>query len=185
MIDLMDNEGKLKELNTHADDYASQYLSARHTYYVLKIESNSPISFESTADVLCLVDQTLGEKRYIPSFNLEQIDQKLMTIFTSKDRFRRVLNTSLLFRFVERLEQIETRRGKTESQRGRSISVQCRSSQSQACVQSKITVLFSIRRMSDEFSEIFVYRTDHFERDRRKPWKIDSLSAIEWEYRAK
>jgi hypothetical protein len=39
MLDLMDNEGKLKELNTHPDEYASQYVTARHTYYVLKIES--------------------------------------------------------------------------------------------------------------------------------------------------
>ncbi len=37
-IDLMDNEGKLKDLNTHSDEYASQYLTARNTYYVLKVE---------------------------------------------------------------------------------------------------------------------------------------------------
>jgi hypothetical protein len=35
----MDNEGKLKELDTHFDEYASQYLTARNTYYVLKVES--------------------------------------------------------------------------------------------------------------------------------------------------
>jgi hypothetical protein len=34
----MDNEGKLKELNIHIDDYATQFLTARSTYYVLKIE---------------------------------------------------------------------------------------------------------------------------------------------------
>ena len=39
LLDLMDHEGKLKELNAHSDEYASQYLSARHTYYALKIES--------------------------------------------------------------------------------------------------------------------------------------------------
>jgi len=37
-IDLMDNEGKIKELNTHFDDYATQFLTARSTYYVLKVE---------------------------------------------------------------------------------------------------------------------------------------------------
>lgn len=83
MIDLMDNEGKLKELNTHADDYASQYLSARHSYYVLKIESKSTISFISDVLSFSPVDSA-GEKRYIPSFNTEQIDQKLMNIFTGK-----------------------------------------------------------------------------------------------------
>lgn len=35
----MDNEGKLKELNMHDDEYASTYLTARNTYYVFKIES--------------------------------------------------------------------------------------------------------------------------------------------------
>lgn len=35
----MDTEGKLKELNTHGEEYASQYLTGRSTYYVLKIES--------------------------------------------------------------------------------------------------------------------------------------------------
>jgi hypothetical protein len=35
----MDNEGKLKDLNTHYDEYASQYLAPRNTYYVLKVES--------------------------------------------------------------------------------------------------------------------------------------------------
>jgi hypothetical protein len=39
IIDLMDNEGKVKELNAHFDDYASQFLTARSTYYVLKVES--------------------------------------------------------------------------------------------------------------------------------------------------
>lgn len=40
-IDLMDNEGKLKELNMHEEEYASNYLTARNTYYVFKIESKS------------------------------------------------------------------------------------------------------------------------------------------------
>ncbi|CAF0730763.1 unnamed protein product [Rotaria sordida] len=66
-IDLMDNEGKVKELNTHFDDYATQFLTARSTYYVLKVE----------------VDSQTGEKRYTPSFNLDQIDQKLGTILTN------------------------------------------------------------------------------------------------------
>ncbi len=35
----MDNEGKVKELNTHFDDYATQFLTARSTYYVLKVDS--------------------------------------------------------------------------------------------------------------------------------------------------
>lgn len=35
----MDNEGKVKELSTHFDDYATQFLTARSTYYVLKVES--------------------------------------------------------------------------------------------------------------------------------------------------
>ena len=34
----MDNEGKIKELSTHFNDYATQFLTARSTYYVLKIE---------------------------------------------------------------------------------------------------------------------------------------------------
>lgn len=34
----MDNEGKLIELSEHADDYASQFLTARSTYYILKVE---------------------------------------------------------------------------------------------------------------------------------------------------
>jgi hypothetical protein len=38
-LDLMDNEGKLKELSMHFDDYATQFLTARSTYYVLKVES--------------------------------------------------------------------------------------------------------------------------------------------------
>jgi hypothetical protein len=38
MIDLMDHEGKIKELSTHFDDYATQFLTARSTYYVLKVE---------------------------------------------------------------------------------------------------------------------------------------------------
>lgn len=42
-IDLIDNEGKLKELNIHYDDYATQYLTARNTYYVLKVGSNENI----------------------------------------------------------------------------------------------------------------------------------------------
>ncbi|CAF2507166.1 unnamed protein product [Rotaria sp. Silwood2] len=66
-IDLMDNEGKIKELNLHFDDYATQFLTARSTYYVLKVEADS---------------QT-GEKRYTPSFNLDQVDQKLGTILTN------------------------------------------------------------------------------------------------------
>jgi len=37
-IDLMDNEGKIKDLNTHFDDYATQFLTARSTYYILKVE---------------------------------------------------------------------------------------------------------------------------------------------------
>lgn len=46
MIDLMDNEGKLKEMNAHPDEYASHYLNPRNTYYVLKIESKAKISKE-------------------------------------------------------------------------------------------------------------------------------------------
>jgi hypothetical protein len=34
----MDNEGKLKELSIHFDEYATQFLTARSSYYVLKIE---------------------------------------------------------------------------------------------------------------------------------------------------
>lgn len=66
MIDLMDNEGKLKEMNAHPDEYASHYLNPRNTYYVLKIE---------------ITDATLNEKRYTANFNLEQIDQKLASTF--------------------------------------------------------------------------------------------------------
>ncbi|CAF0971073.1 unnamed protein product [Rotaria sp. Silwood1] len=67
VIDLMDNEGKLKELHAHGDEYASQYLTGRSTYYVLKVEN----------------DIAAGEKRYIPNFNLDQIDQKIYTILTT------------------------------------------------------------------------------------------------------
>ncbi|CAF2541380.1 unnamed protein product [Rotaria sp. Silwood2] len=67
IIDLMDNEGKLKELHTHGDDYASQYLTGRSTYYVLKVEN----------------DTAAGEKRYIPNFNLDQIDQKIYSVLTT------------------------------------------------------------------------------------------------------
>ncbi|CAF1069409.1 unnamed protein product [Rotaria sordida] len=67
IIDLMDNEGKLKELHTHGDEYASQYLTGRNTYYVLKVEN----------------DTAVGEKRYIPNFNLDQIDQKIYSILTT------------------------------------------------------------------------------------------------------
>jgi len=35
----MDNEGKLKELNVHHNEFATQYLIARNTYYVFKVES--------------------------------------------------------------------------------------------------------------------------------------------------
>jgi Putative Interleukin 2 receptor, gamma chain len=41
----MDNEGKIKELNTHFDDYATQFLTARSTYYVLKVESKIIINY--------------------------------------------------------------------------------------------------------------------------------------------
>ena len=43
-IDLMDNDGRLKELNTHSAEYASHYLTARNTYYLIKIESKLNIS---------------------------------------------------------------------------------------------------------------------------------------------
>ncbi|CAF2090731.1 unnamed protein product [Rotaria magnacalcarata] len=66
-LDLMDSEGKLKELSMHFDDYATQFLTARSTYYVLKVEA----------------DIASGERRYTPSFNLDQIDQKLGTILTN------------------------------------------------------------------------------------------------------
>ena len=39
-IDVMDNDGKLKELNVHSDDYATDFLIARNTYYILKVEGN-------------------------------------------------------------------------------------------------------------------------------------------------
>ena len=81
----MDHEGKLKELNTHSDEYASQYLPARHTYYALKIESKSKMNCAaSTALSLFLADSATGEKRYTPNFDLEHVDQKLNTIFTRR-----------------------------------------------------------------------------------------------------
>ncbi|UJR10143.1 hypothetical protein I4U23_014360 [Adineta vaga] len=67
MIDLMDNDGKLKELNAHHNEYAVQYLPARNNYYALKVE----------------IDSTTGDKRYTPSFNIDQIDQKICTILTN------------------------------------------------------------------------------------------------------
>ncbi|CAF0857821.1 unnamed protein product [Rotaria sordida] len=88
-IDLMDNEGKVKELNTHFDDYATQFLTARSTYYVLKVEGK--LNHYSCKFILYFilkkkpipVDSQTGEKRYTPSFNLDQIDQKLGTILTN------------------------------------------------------------------------------------------------------
>ncbi|CAF0754516.1 unnamed protein product [Didymodactylos carnosus] len=67
MIDFMDNDGKLKELNTHSEEYATHYLVPRSTYYVLKIE----------------VDNASGEKRYTAIFNFDQLDQKLCTVLTN------------------------------------------------------------------------------------------------------
>ncbi|CAF0862727.1 unnamed protein product [Adineta ricciae] len=67
VVDLMDNDGKLKELNAHANEYAVQYLPARNNYYALKVE----------------VDSTTGDKRYTPNFNIDQIDQKICTVLTN------------------------------------------------------------------------------------------------------
>ncbi|CAF0908326.1 unnamed protein product [Adineta ricciae] len=67
IVDLMDNDGKLKELNAHANEYAVQYLPARNNYYALKVE----------------VDSTTGDKRYTPNFNIDQIDQKICTVLTN------------------------------------------------------------------------------------------------------
>jgi hypothetical protein len=86
MIELMDNEGKIKELNTHFDDYATQFLTARSTYYVLKVEGKLIIIYAKKNTIyFCkiLVDSATGEKRYTPNFNLDQIDQKVGTILTS------------------------------------------------------------------------------------------------------
>ncbi|CAF0972997.1 unnamed protein product [Rotaria magnacalcarata] len=67
VIDLMDNEGKLKELNVHSEDYASQYLAGRNTYFVVKIEN----------------DIVAGEKRYAANFNIDQVDSKLYSILSN------------------------------------------------------------------------------------------------------
>ncbi|UJR35892.1 hypothetical protein I4U23_028635 [Adineta vaga] len=67
IIDLIDHDGKLKQLSTHLDDYATQFLAARSTYYILKVE----------------VDTTTGEKRYTPYFNLDQLDQRLCIVLTN------------------------------------------------------------------------------------------------------
>ncbi|CAF2974108.1 unnamed protein product [Rotaria socialis] len=67
VIDLMDNEGKLKELNVHGEDYASQYLAGRNTYFVVKIEN----------------DIVAGEKRYAANFNIDQVDSKLYSILSN------------------------------------------------------------------------------------------------------
>lgn len=89
----MDNEGKIKELNTHFDDYATQFLTARSTYYILKVEGNiitthiKLYQISITKKNLILVDTATGDKRYTPNFNLEQIDQKLGTILTSNFNF--------------------------------------------------------------------------------------------------
>ncbi|CAF0829963.1 unnamed protein product [Adineta ricciae] len=66
-IDLIDHEGKLKELSTHLDEYATQFLTARSTYYILKVE----------------IDTTTGEKRYTPNFSLDQLDQRLCIVLTN------------------------------------------------------------------------------------------------------
>ncbi len=81
----MDNEGKIKELSTHFDDYATQFLTARSTYYILKVEGNIIVTILDfyNKKKLILVDSATGDKRYTPNFNLEQIDQKLGTILTS------------------------------------------------------------------------------------------------------
>ena len=89
MIDLMDNEGKLKEMNAHPDEYASQYLNPRNTYYVLKIESRGATKlsfFDGISLSIVVTDATSNEKRYTANFNLEQIDQKLASTFMSNAR---------------------------------------------------------------------------------------------------
>jgi hypothetical protein len=95
MIDLMDNEGKLKELNTHCDDYATQFLTARSTYYVLKVDGKL-IIISTKLNFLFkksnLVDSVTGEKRYTPNFNIEQIDPKLGTILTSNFKLFIIIN---------------------------------------------------------------------------------------------
>jgi hypothetical protein len=82
----MDNEGKIKELNMHFDDYATQFLTARSTYYVLKVEGKIIINHTKLLFRI-LVDSATGEKRYTPNFNIDQIDQKLSIILTSKINF--------------------------------------------------------------------------------------------------
>ncbi len=105
----MDNEGKLKELNIHIDDYATQFLTARSTYYVLKIEGKLTHTyvklFQISIKTLILVDSTTGEKRYTPNFNLEQIDQKLSTILTSIYTLITIIdNENAYFRCIEYFE---------------------------------------------------------------------------------
>lgn len=84
-IDLMDNEGKIKELSTHFDDYATQFLTARSTYYVLKVEGKYfGFLHKNLLNTLShLVDNVTGDKRYTPNFNIDQIDQRLSSILTS------------------------------------------------------------------------------------------------------
>ena len=84
-IDLMDNEGKLKELNTHGEEYASAYLTARNTYYVFKVESKRNfLHFKyPKIEFLLVVDLATNEKRYTAFFNMDQIDQKLYSILSS------------------------------------------------------------------------------------------------------
>jgi len=54
IIDLIDNDGKVKELNSHSDEYASQFLTARNTYYVLKIESKRERERQNKSRILLI-----------------------------------------------------------------------------------------------------------------------------------
>ena len=78
----MDNEGKLIELSTHADEYASQFLTARSTYYIVKVEGKL-VEMLANHQSIFLVDAKKGGKHYTLNFNPEKIDQKLSSVLTS------------------------------------------------------------------------------------------------------
>lgn len=53
-----------------------------------------------------LVDQTTGEKRYTPSFNLDLIDQKLSTIITSNLKIPIIIAVSKMFFVLDSLNSL-------------------------------------------------------------------------------
>ena len=74
------------------------------TYSKLKVTAS--LSRRVAYLVGTLVDGATGEKRYTPSFNLDQIEQKLSTVLASESETHVTLKQHLCSRCVEHFEQI-------------------------------------------------------------------------------